>query len=371
MNLLIFDWDFIIRGEISMYEHLKIERNYSSISMLTLKVDGHKENVDKLKEGLLLTTSDNPEQAYIIRYAEHVDEDGSHLEIKAPSINSILGLRTLVSQQTFTGNVEETMRDMVRSNVISPENPRRKIPRIRLGSMVGLTEEVDETAKGGKLDEFLYSVCEKLDVSFDLVMNHANVTFDFVMWKGIDRSRSYSQNQRRPQVIFSKEFENIQRQNYIHSTLDERTTAMVAGEEEWSVTTYGTVNDHLTGLDRKEVYVEASDVKRKYNDEWNRSMYMTPAEYQAAIQNKGIQELAEHKAIETLETDIDMYGQFKYGIDYGLGDVVSIQNYELSLIVQTRVASVLHEVDRKGETLKIEFGSKIPTFVEKIKKAVK
>lgn len=56
-------------------------------------------------------------------------------------------------------------------------------------------------------------------MSFDILMNHTDKTFDFITLKGVDRSAQQSVNQR---VIFSKEFDNVIKQNYTNSDLDKK-----------------------------------------------------------------------------------------------------------------------------------------------------
>lgn len=368
LDLYIFDWNFNILGEVSSYKSLKIARNEQQLSILTLELDVCKDNVDKLRDGLILTTQKNPELGYEIKHVGYKDEEGDSLVVIATSINRILGTRSIIAQQTFNGQVETVLRELVNKNAITPANPRRVIPNLRLGAVSGIVATIDEVTVGDRIDDFLYSMCKKHDFSFDILMNHKDKKFDFVIWRGIDRSIEQSVN---PHVIFSKEFDNVISQNYIKETLNTRTTAMITGEEEYGVTRYATINDNLSGLDRIELYVDASSIKSKYNDEYGRAMFLTPSEYIKALEGQGARELEEFKDVMTLESEVDPFGQYKYGVHYFLGDKVSVRNDDLSLIMNTRVTSATEEYKKEGYTLSIEFGSKIPKLFDKIKKAVR
>lgn len=368
MDLNIFDFEFNLLGEISEYESLKIEQNYDKLSQLTLIIDGKKENIEKLQDGLILTTMDNPQIGYIIKLFDYVDEKGSKLEIKAPSLNYLLNDRAVEGQQRFSGNVEDVIKGFVNANAISPVNPNRIIPNLRLAQNYGIDETTDESKVGGQLDDYVYSLCNKFEMSFDIIMNHAEKKFDFTTWKGVDRSTQQIINSH---VIFSKEFDNVIKQNYTHSDLNTKSVAIVAGEGEGAARKYITVNDELSGFDRKELFVDARDLQSQYTNENNVSKTLTPAEYEVALANRGLSKLAEHETIETFESEVDMYSQFVYGLDYRLGDVVSVANNDLGKILHTRISSAPLKCDRKGTNLSITFGSNIPTLLDKIKRMVK
>lgn len=367
MELNIFEFDFNRVGEISEYELLTIERNYEKLSRLVLFVDGKRENLGKLKKGRILTTVDNPSLGYIIEHLDYVDEKGSLLEVVAPSINSLLGYRTIDRQQRFSGNIENVIKDFVNANAINPSNPNRTIPNLRLTSNFGIDETADETKIGGQLDDYIYSLCNKFNMSFDIVMNHNDKVFDFVTWKGADRSTQQSVN---PYVIFSKEFDNIIKQNYVNSDLDKRTVAIVAGEGEGAERKLIMVNDNLSGLERRELFVDARDLQSEYTDENDETKTLTPSEYKTILKNRGLSKLAEHETIETFESKVDMFSQFIYGRDYGLGDIVSVANNDLGIIMHPRITSAILKSDRQGLNLDISFGSNIPSLLEKIKRTV-
>ena len=367
IDLNIFDFDFNRVGEISAYETLTIERNYDKLSKLTLQLDGNKENIDKLQKGRILTTVDNPEYGYIIEHLEYMDEKGSKLEVIAPSLNSILGYRTVEGQQRFNGNVEDVAKGFVSANAINPVNLNRIIPKLRLALNFGITETTDETKVGGELDEYLYSICNKFEMSFDVIMNHADKKLDFLTWQGIDRSIQQSEN---PHVIFSKEFDNVIKQNYVNSDLNKKTVAIVAGEGEGVERKYTVTNDELSGLERRELFVDARDLQSEYTDENNNSKTLTTGEYEETLINRGLSKLVENGTIETFESEVDMFSQFTYGRDYQLGDVVSVANNDLGKVLHARISSATLTSNRNGVELDVKFGSNIPTLLDKIKRTV-
>ena len=368
IELNVFDFHFNRHGVVEDYEKLEIERNYCQLGELNLFIAGSKENIELLQPDRILTTVDNPEIGYVIRHFEYVDEKGSLIEIIAPSLNSLIGTRTVLGQQRFYGNVEDVIKGFVNANAINPANPRRIIPNLRLAPNTGVIGTTDEVKVGGQLDEYLYELCNKFEMSFDVVMNHENKTFDLTTWEGVDRSTQQSINSR---VIFSKEFDNVITQNYVKSELDKRTTAVVAGEGEGNERTYVTVYDELSGFDRVELFVDARDLQSEYIDDNGDSHTMTSAEYETALENRGLSKLTEHEPIETFESEVDLFSQFVYGRDFSLGDVVSTVNDELSKVLHARVSVAKLICDKKGIDFKVDFGSNVPDLLDKLKRAVK
>ena len=57
--------------------------------------------------------------------------------------------------------------------------------------------------------------------------------------------------------------------------------------------------------------------------------------------------------------------------DYKLGDKVSVINKDLGLTMHTRIVSCIETYQRKGNSLQIDFGDNIPSFIDKVKRAVK
>ena len=106
-------------------------------------------------------------------------------------------------------------------------------------------------------------------------------------------------------------------ESYEQSDFDERNVVLVAGEGE------GTDRELVTlgsgsGLNRKELYVDARDLQSENDD-----VVMTAAEYRQALTERGQSKLAEHQPILILDGDINVHNQlYEYGVDYDLGDIV-------------------------------------------------
>lgn len=367
IELYVFNLQFEPVGEISAYKSLEIERNYDKVSKLILRIASSSEVNELLKHDNILTTQDNPNYGYIIEHFDYTDEDETEIEIHAYSLNYMLSWRSIDIQRRYSGNVEDLIKYFILMNVITPDNPNRILPNLRLAANSGINIEDESTKTGGEVIGHVFEICNKHEMSIDILLNHKDKKFDVYTWQGVDRCTQQTIN---PHVIFSKEYDNIINQKYIHNKVDYRNTAIVAGEGEGIERKQVVTNDHLSGFNRRELYVDARDLQSEYSDDDDNKKTMTPAEYEDALKIRGDEKLSDYQIIETFESEVDMYSQFTYGIDYKLGDRVSVRNDEIQRIMHPRVISATLTSNKEGVTLGINFGSNIPTILEKIIKKV-
>ncbi|MFE4523414.1 siphovirus ReqiPepy6 Gp37-like family protein [Cytobacillus firmus] len=368
MELYVFDINLNRLGIVDDFIDIEIQRHYTKMGQIHLIVEGNPETVDLLQKGRILAKADDLQHTYLILTREYLDEKSTQLDIIAPSLNTLLSRRLLYGQQSFAGTVENVMKSFVLVNAVSPSNPNRKISNLLISSSTGIPINTTEAGTGNQLDDFLYEIANKHDVSWSILMDVHNKQFIFDVWQGADRSAEQSEN---PRIIFSKDRENVLRQHYVESDSDFKNVAIVAGEGEGAARTLVTANDEISDWDRVEVFVDARDLQSIYKDENDQEITLSPAEYQQLLSERGKSKLAEYPKITTFESDIDLYANGVYGQDYFLGDKVSVKNDDLGIIMHTRIVSVIEKVNKQGTTLQVNFGSNIPSFIDKIKRAVK
>ena len=80
---------------------------------------------------------------------------------------------------------------------------------------------------------------------------------------------------------------------------------------------------------------------------------MNEAEYNAQLQQRGVEKLAEQTDAQNFEGETVDY-TYKYGEDYFLGDIVEVVN-EYGMEARTRVIEVIESEDGSGKYT-------IPTF---------
>lgn len=368
MELLVFDLGLNNIGLIDVFIECKIEVNYDKLSELRLIVDASKENIALLQEDMILTKDNDLQRGYIIKHVGFLDDNSSRLRIEAWSLNIMLNDRLIIGQQSFSGDIEDVMKAFVNANAVNPVNPSRIIPNLVIAENTGINIEVNEATIDEPLDEYLYELANKHDNSWDILLDHENKRYNFITWQGLDKTTEQDLN---THVVFSKELDNIITQQYVTDNLHYKTTAIVAGEGEDIDRVRITVGDELSGYDRKEVFVNARDLQSSYKDENDIEITLTSNQYKDILNERGKNILTEYRPTRTFESEIDMYSQFEYGVDYFCGDKVTIENEDIGIVMHTRVISAIELYTKDSDELKLEFGSKIPTLIDSIKRMVK
>lgn len=381
----VFDMNFNRLGVIDTYIQAKFEHNYHKHSELILTVEATDENVSFLlsEELRILTKSTDINRGFIIETAEYVDEKAEEIEVIAKSLSIMVSWRIILGQQRYTGNVENVIKSFVSKNAISPSDNRRAIPNLVSGVNEGINITTDEIYANTQLDESVWEICEKYDISYEILMNHEAKKYVFSTYQGLNRSAEQTQN---PHIIFSKDFENILKQSYVRDVSNLKTTAVVFNEDNvqremmdpetgeptsytHTVTTNITVNGTLSGFNRKEIFVE-SNAQRNYDVDGT-TFTISESEFRRLLEEDGKNVLAERIVISSFESEVDAFTNSVYGEDYFLGDKVSIKNDKLRLVLHTRIAQAVETYDSKGYSLKLAFGTNIPTFIDKVKREVK
>lgn len=370
MELDVFDENFNRIHVVDQYTDIEFTHKYHDHSSLSAIVDATEENVkyflgvDELR---ILTKSSDHSRGFIVESAEYRDASQTDIVILAKSLSILTQWRIIEWQQRYTGLIESVIKGFVNANMINT-TLARKIPNLILSIDTGINIQADEMYNNKQLDESLWEICKKHDVSFEILMDHKLKKFVFVVYKGKDRSTNQSVN---PRVIFSKEFDNVNTQSYIDDKSNYKSTAYVAGEGEGLDRKVIKLNDNFSGLKRREIFFDARDLQSKYQNEDNVEITIPPGEYDKLLIERGSNRLSEYKRVRTFESEIDQNSQFVFNEDYFLGDKVTSRNDEIGIINHSAVSVVKEAYTEDGYFLNIEFGDAVPTLIDKIRREMK
>ena len=280
-------------------------------------------------------------------------ESGNTLTVTGRSLESILERRVIAAYTVLTGSLQGGIQRLLNENAINPSNPNRKIPGLtfRASADPAITAlTVDAQYLGENLYDTILDLCKDHDIGFR-ILTQGPGGFVFELYAGKDRS--YDQNSL-PPVVFSPSFENLLTSNYLESKKALKTAAIVAGEGEGAARKIAEAVDNSgggSGLDRREVFVNAGDVSSSDGSEEG----MPEATYLAQLRTKGSEALADTKVTQAFEGEIDASLQFVYGKDFFIGDVVQIKN-EYGMEAKSRVSELVLSQEAEGEAV-------YPTFV--------
>lgn len=331
-------------------------------------------NVGLLIEGNYVSRIDDVEVGLIESvHVEYFPEDGRMITATGRFVKSILDRRIIyrrsgysVSPTVLSGNVENAARKLVSENAIACAfDAGRNIPALVLGASAGTAHTIiDETGAAAQkqvthdnLLEYTDSMLEEYGMSAYCALN-AEAKFAYTVFEGVDRSTNNTAGN--SPVIFSQDFDNLLSSEYAYDVTALKNTALIGGEGEGTARFCSILkNAAVTGLARREMFVDASRHSKKYKDESNVEKTFTDAEYDAQLKTVGMQDMAEMEIVETFNGEIDVTnGSFKYGQDFFLGDIVTVQDVEIGLYINPRIIEITEVQDDDGYQVNAVYGNK-------------
>lgn len=156
-----------------------------------------------------------------------------------------------------------------------------------------------------------------------------------------------------PPVNFSPEFGNIHVQEFIDSLIDFGNYAFVAGQGEGAEREIVTVGGETSGLDKHVIFVDARDVENA-----------------ADLFSRGEAKLAERQRVLSLQSEVLIVGPFAYQQDWEVGDLVTVQNKNWGLTMDSRVTEVEEIYEAGVFRLNVTFGYNLPSLSKKLKTAL-
>ena len=297
----------------------------------------------------VLITRDDSESVMIVDSIDLTTdaENGDYLTIRGTSGEGILGRRIIPQQTNFTGTAENCIRSLINQNIISPTDTDRQISNFVLGAAQGYTETIQKQVTGKNLLDTVSEICAAYNYGFRVTFDGTNFTFN--LHKGLDRSADQTTNS---PVIFSPDYENLGNTSYTFSKEPFKTAVYVAGEGEGSDRKiYPLKYQGASGLFRRELWVDARSTSSTTDDGT-----LTPAEYNAILYEQAREALRENMYTLDFGGEILNVNAYTYGVDYSLGDKVSIIN-EYRIRGTATVTEITEVEDAEGCRL-------IPTFSE-------
>lgn len=319
------------------------------------------------KKNVIWTGGENAAIIEIVK--SQVDERGEKIyHVKGRTLEKYLVDRLVWGGYTKSGKTSTIMYDLVRLNAINPTDPKRKIPFLVNAADTGIGKQINQYQKtGGELYDALYNLADDAGIGFSILFDPVNKRLVFEVREGVDRTMGNAFGN--DPVVFSTELEDILSSSYYSNNEDEKTMALVMGEDTGSARTMVTTGKvDGVGFDRKELFVDARDLQSEVYHEDGSSTVLTPAQYKATLTERGDQKLAEHEVTEVFEAQIRQFGnvQYEFGVDYQKGDKVTVIDEQLMVQVSARITQVEEDFDDEYSLI-LTFGYSYPTILQKVK----
>ena len=312
-----------------------------------------------LQEGYYLVRADTEHVMIIESFGITSDEEtGSYLLVSGRSLESIPRRRVVWKKTKLEGTLQDGLRKLFNENVIAPEIEARKIPNFifedSTDEYITSLELVNEY-HGEELYEIVSTLCKEHEIGFKVTLSGNN--FIFKLYRGADRSYNQTTN---PYVIFSPRYDNVVNTQYIESYKNYKNITLVGGETDEETEKQETVqvgDVGKTGLDRREIYTDASDVSSTTVNDLGESEDMSYERYQALLRQKGYDTLIENVYVKALTGELVPNGNYIYQKDYFIGDVVQVEN-EFGHYGLAYVSEVVASCDESGSYIYPTFKSK-------------
>lgn len=317
MEFTVLNTEFQKIFILDVYESIVWVDKFSEPGTFELYTTVTQDILDNIKPDCYIVNPDSDHTMIVEDISIESDaESGDHIKIVGRSLESILDRRIVWTQTNIDGDLQAGITTLINDAIISPSNSDRRISNFIMTQSVDpkiTSLTMDHQYTGDNLLDIITDLCEENKIGFKILLDDSN-QFVFSLYVGDDRS--YNQSTL-PYVVFRPSFDNVINSNYTEKSSVLKNVALVAGEGEGTSRITRTVGT-VTGLSRKEVYVDARDI-RKEN--------LSTEKYNAKLDSKGIDKLSEiNKDKKEVDGKCETTLLYKYRQDFFLGDIVQMAN---------------------------------------------
>lgn len=227
------------------------------------------------------------------------------------------------------------------------------IPLVQLGEVQGYTDRVTFQATYKNLLDYQVKLSKYANIGFRFRPDFTEKTITFELYRGLDRTFGQSDRNR---VVFSQSYNNISEARFSTNSQLYKNVCYVGGKGEGTARTYVVAGeDTSTGLDRYEVFINASDV----SDEG-----LTTAQYEDALIQRGNNELQSDVLSNSFECTTEATRNFVYKRDYDLGDIITVQKENWGLSADLRLTSITEVYEYGAMKVQPTFGTPLPEKID-------
>lgn len=342
MEIRIYNRDMEFQGIIENQRSLLWNRQYYEAGEFELHCPITPYNVSLLKVGNLVWKRGAVDAGIV--EALHIEEDADSNELVASGrfLPAYLDKRLIKMQINFGGTAEIGMKTLVANSGLFPSIIKNQLT-------VGYEETIRFQVTYKNVLSSIMKAAKYSQLGFRIRPDFTAKTKTFEVYKGLDRSMGQTD---RARVIFSEGYSNINKAVYEENEQVYCNVCYVGGRGEGDERTYVVVGDtDATGLDRREVFVSGSDINPDN---------LTEQEYTETLEQRGRDKLAEMAKYNSFECEAIPYGNFEYGVDYDLGDIVTVKKESWDIGENLRLVGVTEVYENGTRTIQPVFGEPIP-----------
>ncbi|GHU69158.1 hypothetical protein FACS1894184_12650 [Clostridia bacterium] len=343
MELLIYNTSRELTGVLESIEYFKWTRRYSKAGSFVIKAIGSSENAALLQIGNYVWKNDDQEIG-MIEHLELSQTDKEMITVSGRFVTALLDRRIIWGTEFLNGDIGACIGQMIDHHLVHPTDPARQVDFVSFTSpSFGIPVHNQVSYKN--LYEVVTDLCDAADVGIRTVFTPQTGAMVISLYQGV-----------MTQAVFSREYENLISQTFIHNIAESRDTVVVAGEGDGEERMLVSI-DGASGEDRREIFVDARDLQSEN----------FPDNYEQVLLFRGQSKLAEYAEVKTFDAEVNMRGNLIYKTDFDLGSIVTVQSRRWGVSLQTRITEITESYDQSGLSIDVVFGRGMLTLTERLK----
>lgn len=291
LEILVFKPDFEPLGPINQFTALRWTERFNDFGDFTLWCPLTPENAQFLKQENLLWIGTEAMGIIEVIQLTHEEDGALGLQVSGRFNDCWLERRIVWDRYNETDYISNHMRQVVKANIVNPTIATRKIPHTALLSGTGVQ---GPSIKWGAHRDNLWLSIRDLGAVYTLFPHFVNVpsegTAYFTVTGRTDRSIEQTKV---PAITLSTELSDILKSDYMSDFTSWKNCARIAGAGEGSARKETTINAALSGLDRRELSVDARDISD--TEPWNMEKTITTKLFsirETGVSDNGLYEIS-------------------------------------------------------------------------------
>lgn len=356
----LYTLDSLLRRNtvVDQYESLIWTERFASTGDFELVIPSSTATRNLFGQGQLLAMNESNRVMQVESVADADDSEGrSLLTVTGPSLEDVLDDRgSRPADSVLVKNADGTLQWEFKDTptaiaraifkaicVDGNYSPYDVIPFITTGNLYppDTLPEIDQSITydvdiAGSVLKAIEDLASKYGFGYRLTRNLDTSQLFFNIYTGSDRTTNQTNL---PPVIFSPKLGNMTDTSYLTTSTGMKNTAVCIRPDGTTLIVYGNGADvNVSGFDRRVIMVDASGVDSTLKGD----------ALDAAVAQKGMEALASARSMQGVDGSISQYSQYKYGIDYNLGDLVQQQNDD-GITNNMKVTEQIFTCDENGE----------------------
>lgn len=330
------------------------------IGSFTIYCPMNAENLELFQQDYVV--SFNSDVSGLIEYIQKTYDKATglpELQISGRLTECIASFRIISKPyNAYNKRIRTIMQELMQAHITEPVDVNRQISSVILSDIGTDTSPMITIQRTGEqLGEVFYYFANTYSVWFRLPLDLELSKFQFRTYQGEDKTSS---------VILTSQNDDIIKSNYLINKTNYRNYAYVAGEGEGVDRKFAEIPTDWTGINRRELYVDAKDISTANSEET-----ITDEQYLEMLRGRGREKLADLQIIEQI--DLQMAAQdtmYIFGADYTLGDTVCIIDEDMGIQLNAKVRGVKHTYSDSVYTRELVLGFGAPSLIKRIKMEV-